>query len=73
MLSVVVPMKATKGKSRLASVLDTAGREALTRQMLEHVLATLREAGLADVAVASAEAELNADVTAAACRVRHRA
>ena len=68
MLSVVVPMKATKGKSRLAGVLDAAGREALTQQMLQHVLGTLREAGLGDVAVASAEDELNADVTAAARR-----
>jgi 2-phospho-L-lactate guanylyltransferase len=70
MLAAVVPMKATKGKSRLAGVLDAPGREALTRQMLEHVLATLREAGLADVDVASAERELNADVAAAARRVQ---
>ena len=69
MLSVVVPMKASKGKSRLAGVLDSAGREALTQQMLQHVLATLREAGLT-AHVASAEDELNADITAAAARVQ---
>jgi 2-phospho-L-lactate guanylyltransferase len=67
----VVPMKATAlAKSRLSGVLDPAGREALSRRMLEHVLATLREAGLAEVEVANAEQELNADVTAAARRVQ---
>lgn len=66
----VVPMKATRAKSRLSGVLDPAGREALSRQMLEHVLATLREAGLPQVEVANAEQELNADVTAAARRVQ---
>jgi 2-phospho-L-lactate guanylyltransferase (CobY/MobA/RfbA family) len=53
-------------KSRLSGMLDAAGRQALTRQMLDHVLATLREAGL-DVRVASADegtGDLNADVTA---------
>jgi 2-phospho-L-lactate guanylyltransferase len=66
-------MKATaRAKSRLSGVLDPAGREALARQMLEHVLATLREAGL-DVRVASADegtGDLNADVSAAARRVQ---
>jgi 2-phospho-L-lactate guanylyltransferase len=66
----VVPMKATAAKSRLAGVLDPAGRAALSRRMLEHVLATLREAGLAEIEVANAEQELNADVTAAARRVQ---
>jgi 2-phospho-L-lactate/phosphoenolpyruvate guanylyltransferase len=71
MLTAVVPMKATaRAKSRLSGALDPAGREALARQMLEHVLATLREAGLAHVEVANAEQELNADVTAAARRVQ---
>jgi 2-phospho-L-lactate guanylyltransferase len=68
----VVPMKAMDlAKSRLSGMLDAAGRQALTRQMLDHVLATLREAGL-DVRVASADegtGDLNADVTAAARRV----
>jgi 2-phospho-L-lactate guanylyltransferase len=66
----VVPMKATEAKSRLAGVLDGAGRAALASQMLEHVLATVREAGLA-VQVAPAERELNADVTAAARRAQN--
>jgi 2-phospho-L-lactate guanylyltransferase len=72
MLSVVVPMKATKGKSRLAGVLDPASREALTRQMLEHVLSTLREAGLPAQVVNADETgdHLNDDVTAAARRVQ---
>ena len=72
MLAAVVPLKATEAKSRLAGVLDAAGRDALARQMLEHVLATLREAGLRDVEVANAEQELNADVTAAARSVQDR-
>ena len=66
----VVPMKATAAKSRVAGVRDPAGRAALSRRMLEHVLATLREAGLAEIEVANAEQELNADVTAAARRVQ---
>jgi 2-phospho-L-lactate guanylyltransferase len=72
MLSVV-PMKALDlAKSRLSGMLDAAGRQALTRQMADHVLATLREAGL-EVRVASADegtGDLNADVTAAARRVQ---
>jgi 2-phospho-L-lactate guanylyltransferase len=74
MLAAVVPMKATElAKSRLAGVLDGAGRHALARQMLEHVLATLREAGVDPVHVASADegtGDLNADVAAAARRVQ---
>jgi 2-phospho-L-lactate guanylyltransferase len=74
MLAAVVPMKSMDlAKGRLSSVLDAAGRHALARQMLEHVLATLREAGLASVQVASADdgtGDLNADVTAAARRVQ---
>jgi len=56
-------------KSRLAAVLDSAGRHALARQMLDHVLGTLRDAGVAPVRVASGDegdGDLNTDVTAAA-------
>ena len=54
MLAAVVPMKSMDlAKGRLAGVLDAARRRALARQMLEHVLATLRETGLATVHVAS--------------------
>jgi 2-phospho-L-lactate guanylyltransferase len=75
MLAAIVPMKATGlAKSRLAGVLDRAGRDSLARQMLEHVLATLREAGLAQVQVANADQaagdHLNADVAAAARRAQ---
>ena|SRR5665213_2578671 len=70
MLTAVVPMKSIAlAKGRLAAVLDGASRRALARQMLDHVLATLREAGLASVRVASGAdgtGDLNADVTAAA-------
>ena len=70
MLTAVVPMKSMDlAKSRLAAVLDSAGRHALARQMLDHVLGTLREAGLEQVRVASGDegnGDLNADVTAAA-------
>ena len=64
-----------RAKGRLSGVLDAAGRRALAQQMLDHVLATLREAGLADVQVASADegtGDLNADVTAAARRAEQR-
>ncbi len=56
-------------KSRLAGVLDAAGRHALARQMLDHVLATLREAGVERVHVASGDGgtgDLNRDVSRAA-------
>ena len=62
-------------KGRLSGVLDAAGRRALAQQMLEHVLATLREAGLANVQVASADngtGDLNADVAAAARRAEQQ-
>jgi 2-phospho-L-lactate guanylyltransferase len=72
----VVPMKSMdRAKGRLSGVLDAAGRRALAQQMLEHVLATLREAGLATVQVASADegtGDLNADVTAAARRAEQQ-
>jgi 2-phospho-L-lactate/phosphoenolpyruvate guanylyltransferase len=74
MLAAVVPMKTSDlAKSRLSGVLDGAGRHALVRQMLDHVLATLREAGLDRVHVASADegtGDLNADVATAARRVQ---
>jgi 2-phospho-L-lactate guanylyltransferase len=74
MLAAVVPMKSMDlAKSRLSGMLDGAQRHALARQMLDHVLATLREAGLDAIHVASADegtGDLNADVTAAARRVQ---
>ena len=67
MLVAVVPMKSMDlAKSRLATVLDPAGRRALARQMLDHVLETLKQAGLSQVRVADGERDLNADVAAAA-------
>jgi 2-phospho-L-lactate guanylyltransferase (CobY/MobA/RfbA family) len=69
MLTAVVPMKSTElAKSRLAPVLDAAGRRALAQQMLHHVLGILRGAGL-PVRVAGdnqGKGDLNADVTEAA-------
>ena len=53
-------------KSRLAAVLDPAGRRALARQMLDHVLETLKQAGISSIRVAGADRNLNADVAAAA-------
>jgi len=74
MLAAVVPMKSMDlAKSRLSGMLDAGGRHALARQMFEHVLATLREAGLDAVHVASGDqgtGNLNADVAAAARRVQ---
>lgn len=70
----VVPMKSMDlAKSRLSGMLDAGGRNALARQMLEHVLATLREAGIDSVRIASGDegkGDLNADVAAAARRVQ---
>jgi 2-phospho-L-lactate guanylyltransferase len=72
----VVPMKSMDlAKGRLSGVLDAAGRRALAQQMLDHVLATLREAGLGNVQVASADdgtGDLNADVAAAARRAQEQ-
>jgi len=69
MLTAVVPMKSTDlAKSRLAPVLDAAGRRALSQQMLDHVLGVVRGAGL-PVRIAGdnqGKGDLNADVTAAA-------
>lgn len=67
MLTAVVPVKSMDlAKSRLSGVLDAQGRGALARQMRDHVLETLREAGIASVRVASGDRDLNADVTEAA-------
>ena len=53
MPTAVVPMKSMDlAKSRLAAVLDPAGRRTLARQMLDHVLETLRQAGISPVRVA---------------------
>src|SRR5258708_18014634 len=67
MPTAVVPMKSMDlAKSRLAAVLDPAGRRALARQMLDHVLETLRQAGVSPVRVADGDRDLNSDVAAAA-------
>jgi 2-phospho-L-lactate/phosphoenolpyruvate guanylyltransferase len=70
MLAAVVPMKSMDlAKGRLAGVLDAGGRHALARQMLDHVLATLHEAGIDGVRVASGDGgtgDLNRDVAEAA-------
>jgi 2-phospho-L-lactate/phosphoenolpyruvate guanylyltransferase len=70
MLAAVVPMKSMElAKGRLAAVLDGAGRRALAQRMLDHVLDTLRQAGLSSVRVASGagdDSDLNRDVTSAA-------
>jgi 2-phospho-L-lactate/phosphoenolpyruvate guanylyltransferase len=67
MPTAVVPMKSMDlAKSRLAGVLDPAGRRALAQQMLDHVLETLRQAGISPVRIADGNRDLNADVAAAA-------
>ena len=67
MPTAVVPMKSMDlAKSRLAAVLDPAGRRALARQMLDHVLETLQQAGISPVRIADRDRDLNADVAAAA-------
>jgi len=74
MLAAVVPMKPMDlAKGRLAAVLDAGSRRALAQQMLDHVLDTLRQAGLPTVRVASGagdDSNLNRDVTAAAQAVQ---
>jgi 2-phospho-L-lactate guanylyltransferase len=74
MLAAVVPMKSLPlAKGRLASVLDSAGRRALAQKMLDHVLGTLRQAGLPSIRVASGagdDSDLNRDVTEAARAVQ---
>ena len=67
MPTAVVPMKSMDlAKSRLAGVLEPAGRRTLARQMLDHVLETLRQAGISPVRIADGDRDLNADVAAAA-------
>jgi 2-phospho-L-lactate guanylyltransferase len=70
----VVPMKSLPlAKGRLAPVLDAAGRRALAQRMLDHVLDTLRQAGLPSIRVASGagdDSDLNRDVTDAARAVQ---
>jgi 2-phospho-L-lactate guanylyltransferase len=70
MLAAVVPMKSMElAKGRLAAVLEAGSRRALAQRMLDHVLATLREAGLASIDVARGDegvGDLNRDVTTAA-------
>ena len=67
MLAAVVPMKSMDlAKGRLSAVLDPAGRRALARQMLDHVLETLKLAGISKIHVADGDRDLNADVAAAA-------
>jgi 2-phospho-L-lactate/phosphoenolpyruvate guanylyltransferase len=67
MPTAVVPMKSMDlAKSRLAAVLDPAGRRALAQQMLDHVLETLRQAGISPIRIADGNRDLNADVAAAA-------
>ena len=70
MLIAVVPMKSMDlAKSRLAGVLDAGGRRALARQMLDHVLDTLREVGIKSVNVEGGD-DLNRDATLAAHRAQ---
>ena len=67
MLTAVVPLKSMEhAKGRLSGVLDPARRGALARQMADHVLQTLREAGVSPVRVANGDHDLNADVAEAA-------
>jgi 2-phospho-L-lactate guanylyltransferase len=67
MLSAIVPLKSFDlAKGRLSGVLEPARRAVLAAQMSEHVLATLREAGISPVRVVNGDHDLNADVTEAA-------
>ena len=67
MLAAVVPMKPMDlAKGRLSGVLDAGRRSMLARQMFDHVLATLAEAGIGPVRVANGDNDLNVDVTEAA-------
>lgn len=67
MLAAVVPMKSMDlAKGRLSAVLDPAARRALARQMLDHVLETLKLAGISKIHIADGDRDLNADVAAAA-------
>ena len=53
---VLIPVKQLDGaKSRLAEALDADGRADLVRELLEHVLAVVKEADVGPVTVVSAE------------------
>ena len=53
---VLIPVKRLDGaKSRLAEALDPDGRADLVRELLEHVLAVVKEADVGPVTVVSAE------------------
>src|ERR1700761_6069116 len=67
MLFAIVPLKSMYlAKGRLAGVLEPAQRASLAWTMSEHVLATLRDAGISPVRVVNGDHDLNADVTEAA-------
>ncbi len=67
MLVAIVPLKSLYlAKGRLSGVLEPAERATLASQMSDHVLATLREAGISPVRVVNGDLDLNADVTEAA-------
>jgi 2-phospho-L-lactate guanylyltransferase len=67
MLFAVVPLKSLYlAKGRLSGVLSSAQRASLAWTMSEHVLATLRDAGISPVRVVNGDHDLNADVTEAA-------
>jgi 2-phospho-L-lactate guanylyltransferase len=67
MLFAVVPLKSLYlAKGRLSGVLQPAQRASLAFLMSEHVLATLREAGVSPVRVVNGDHDLNADVQEAA-------
>ena len=60
----LVPAKSfARGKSRLAPALSDAARAALARELFDHVLATLRAAGLVDGVLVATDGD---DVAAAA-------
>ena len=70
MLIAVVPVKSMDlAKSRLSGVLNATGRRALARQMLDHVLDTLHQAGIKSVNVEGGD-DLNRDAALAAHRAQ---
>ncbi len=70
MLIAVVPVKSMDlAKSRLSGVLNASGRRALARQMLDHVLDTLHQAGIKSVNVEGGD-DLNRDAALAAHRAQ---
>jgi 2-phospho-L-lactate/phosphoenolpyruvate guanylyltransferase len=69
-LRIIVPHRGlAAAKSRLATVLDPSHREALARQLLEHVLDVLREAGEGETEVISPDPELRPIVEACGARL----